>query len=153
MNVPEVMTQVRDAISVKRVVGEPYEKNGTTVIPVASISGVGGAGEGQDATGHPTGGGGYGMGGRTTGAYVIRGDKVRWLPAVDVNRLMLGMQIVAIVALFTARSIAKERARVALTRDDQDPRPVSRQVPKALRRFSVKLPARPRHVLAQLHHA
>jgi uncharacterized spore protein YtfJ len=111
MNAQEILTQVRDSMNVKRVFGEPYEKNGLTVIPVASIAIGGGAGEGADTAGHPNRGGGYGLGGRAMGAFVIKGDNVRWLPAVDVNRLILGAQIVAIVALFTVRAVVRERTR------------------------------------------
>ena len=37
-------------------------------------------------------------------------DSVRWIPALDVNRVVLGMQVVAIVLLLTIRSIAQGRA-------------------------------------------
>lgn len=121
MNVQEVLSQVRDTLAVKRVFGDPYEKNGLTLIPVATISGGGGAGEGQDDAGHPSGGGGFGVGGRAMGAYVVKGDTVRWLPAVDVNRVIMGAQIVAIVALISVRSMAKERAKVAMARAGQTP--------------------------------
>ena len=43
--------------------------------------------------------------------YVIKGDDVRWIPAFDLNRVIMGGQIVAIVALITFRAIAKARAR------------------------------------------
>ncbi len=48
MDVQTVITQVQDALSVKRVFGEPYERNGTTVIPVAKIQGGAGGGMGED---------------------------------------------------------------------------------------------------------
>jgi hypothetical protein len=38
---------------------------------------------------------------------VIKGDDVRWQPAIDVNRIILGAQIVAVVALLTARAIVR----------------------------------------------
>jgi len=50
---------------------------------------------------------------------VVKGDTVRWVPAVDVNRVILGGQIVAIVALLSVRSMAKQRAKVALARANQ----------------------------------
>lgn len=40
MDVQDVITQARDAITVKRVFGEPYERNGVTVIPVARVKGT-----------------------------------------------------------------------------------------------------------------
>jgi hypothetical protein len=41
--------------------------------------------------------------------YVISGDQVSWRPAVDVNRIVLGGQIVAIAALLVLRSILRHR--------------------------------------------
>ena len=121
MDVQSVITQARDAVSVKRVFGEPYEKNGVTVIPAARVGGAGGGGggegempqgEGSAAKGLASGfGTGFGVVGRPAGAYVIRGEEVRWQPAVDVNRIILGAQVVAIVALLTLRSLIKARSK------------------------------------------
>jgi uncharacterized spore protein YtfJ len=110
MNVQEVIGQARDALTVKRVFGEPYEKDGVTVIPAAKVQGGagGGDGEGPDGTGKGSGSG-FGLIARPVGAFVIRGDQITWRPAVDVNRIALGGQIVAIVALLTIRAIAKAR--------------------------------------------
>jgi uncharacterized spore protein YtfJ len=112
MNVQEVMGQARDALTVKRVFGDPYEKDGVTVIPAAKVQGGagGGDGEGPDGTGKGSGSG-FGLIARPVGALVIRGDQITWRPAVDVNRIALGGQIVAIVALLTIRAIAKARAK------------------------------------------
>jgi hypothetical protein len=38
---------------------------------------------------------------------------VTWRPAVDLNRIVLGGQVVAIVALLTIRAIVKARAKTA----------------------------------------
>ena len=43
--------------------------------------------------------------------FLIKGDEVTWWPAVDLNKVVLGAQIVAIVALFTIRAIVKVRAK------------------------------------------
>jgi uncharacterized spore protein YtfJ len=111
MNVQEVLGQARDALTVKRVFGEPYEKDGVTVIPVAKVQGGGGGGDGEgpDGTGKGSGSG-FGLIARPVGAFVIRGDELSWRPAVDVNRIAIGGQIVAIVALLTIRAIVKARA-------------------------------------------
>jgi uncharacterized spore protein YtfJ len=112
MDAQNVMTQARDALTVKRVFGEPYEKNGVTVVAVAKVQGGGGGGGGEGPEGEGKGsGGGFGMSARPVGMFLIRGDELSWRPAVDVNRVILGAQIVAIVALLTARSIVKARAR------------------------------------------
>jgi len=110
MNVREVIGLAQEVMTVKRVFGEPYEKNGLTVIPAARIGGGagGGGGEGPEGQGHGEGGG-FGLSAKPAGAYVIKDERVRWQPAVDVNRAILGAQIVAIVALLTARAIARVR--------------------------------------------
>lgn len=111
MDIQEVLTQARDAMSVKRVFGEPYEKNGVTVIPAARVQGgAGGGGEGPEGQGRGSGSG-FGLAARPVGAYLIRGDEVTWRPAVDVNRIVLGAQVVAIVALLTIRATVKARAK------------------------------------------
>jgi len=112
MEVQEVLAQARDAMTVKRVFGEPYEKNGVTVIPAARVQGGGGGGGGEGPDGQGRGSGsGFGLSARPVGAYLIRGDDVTWRPAVDLNRIVLGGQIVAIVALLMIRTIVKARAK------------------------------------------
>lgn len=112
MDITDVITQTRDALTVKRVFGEPYERNGVTVIPVARVQGGAGGGGGEGPEGQGKGsGGGFGVNARPAGTFVIRGDDVSWRPAVDVNRLILGGQIVAIVALLVGRTALKARAR------------------------------------------
>ena len=112
MEVQEVLAQARDAMTVKRVFGEPYEKNGVTVIPAARVQGGAGGGGGEGPEGQGRGSGtGFGLSARPVGAYLIRGHEVTWRPAVDLNRIVLGGQIVAIVALLTIRAIVKARAK------------------------------------------
>lgn len=109
MDVIETITAGRDAITVRRVYGEPYERDGVVVIPAAAVQGGGGGGGGEDEEGGTGGGGGFGMRARPVGAYVIRGDQVSWEPAKDLNRMILGCQVVALVALLVVRSIARKR--------------------------------------------
>jgi uncharacterized spore protein YtfJ len=99
-------------LSVRRAFGEAYEKDGLLVIPVALVAGGGGAGEGtmpkdrgrgprpapatkddtvhgpEDDTG-PGSGGGFGGLVMPIGAYVVKGNQVRWVPAVDVTVVLL----------------------------------------------------------------
>lgn len=112
MDVKDVISSAEEAMTVKRVFGEPYEKNGLTVIPAARIGGGagGGTGEGPEGQGHGQGSG-FGVSAKPAGAFVVKGEKVRWQPSVDVNRIILGAQVVAIVALFTARAIARYQSR------------------------------------------
>jgi hypothetical protein len=56
-------------------------------------------------------GSGFGLSARPVGAFIIRDGRVSWQPAVDVNRIVLEGQIVAVVALLTVRAIVKARAR------------------------------------------
>ena len=86
MDVQNVITQARDAITVKRVFGEPYHAEGVTVIPAAKLVGGAGGGEGErPGEGEKGAGSGFGVIARPVGAYVIRGDQVSWRPAVDVQ--------------------------------------------------------------------
>jgi uncharacterized spore protein YtfJ len=111
MNVSELLDQARDTITVKRVFGEPYEHNGVTIVPVASVGGGGGGGSGEQEGGQQGQGLGFGVIAKPAGVYVISGDDVRWQPAVDINRIVLGGQIVAIACLFVVRSILRARRR------------------------------------------
>ena len=117
MDVQEVVAQARDAMSVKRVFGEPYENNGVTIIPAAKVGGGAGGGGGEgtdtDGAGGKGSGTGFGLSARPAGAYVIKDGDVTWRPAIDVNRVILGGQIVALAAILTVRTIVKSRARAA----------------------------------------
>lgn len=104
-NALEVLERSRDALTVRRVFGDPIERDGVTVIPAASVRG--GAGGGGDTQGN--GGGGFGISATPAGAFVIKDGTVRWRPAVNVNRIVFWGQIVVIVALLVLRSIAKRR--------------------------------------------
>jgi uncharacterized spore protein YtfJ len=89
MDYAETIANAQDAVTVRRVYGEPYEQNGVTLIPAARVAGGGGAGGGEDPSGGGSGsGGGFGIAARPVGAYVIRGDEVRWQPAVDLSRVL-----------------------------------------------------------------
>jgi uncharacterized spore protein YtfJ len=114
MRVEELLENAREALQTlqaKRVYAEPYEQNGVTVIAAASVrgggGGGGGGGEGPDGKGHGSGGGGgFGLVARPVGAFVIKGDRVTWKPALDVNRLVVGslLAVAAIVLLGGAPS-------------------------------------------------
>ena len=101
MNALEVLNQTRDAMTARRVYGEPYQEDGVTVIPAANVSGGGGGG--GDTEGN--GGGGFGVVARPAGAWVIANGEARWRPAIDVNRIVFMGQLTAIVGLFVLRSL------------------------------------------------
>lgn len=117
MDVQELMGQARDALTVKRVFGDPIERDGVTVIPVARVMGGSGAGsgtgpagdsnaEGESAAGSGTGAG-FGMMGGPAGVYVVKGDQVTWQPAVNPERMVLTSGFVAFLLLIALRGILK----------------------------------------------
>jgi uncharacterized spore protein YtfJ len=94
-NIDEILSGARDAISVTRVYGEPIEREDVTLVPAAAVrGGGGGGGDSED-----NGGGGFGLSASPVGAYVIKDGAVSWKPAVNVNRIMLGWQLVTLAAL------------------------------------------------------
>ena len=105
MNVDEMIRGTQDAMTVKRVYGDPIEKEGLTVIPAAKVTGGGGGG--GDAENNA--GGGFGVRARPVGAYVIKDGKVSWEPALDLNRIILGGQIVAVFFFLALRAALKRR--------------------------------------------
>ncbi len=113
-DVLETIEQAKDALTVKRVFGDPYEKNGVTVIPAARVQGAAGGGNGEGPEGEGKGSGsGFGLHARPAGAYVIHGDEVDWRPAVDPNKVIIGAAVVAVAALMVARTAIKARASEA----------------------------------------
>ena len=124
----EILADASKTLGVRRIYGDPYEKNGVTVIPAARVMGGAGGGGGAEGVTDSTGaaadssagapgtgsGVGFGMSGGPVGAFVIKGDEVKWVPAVDVNRLMLGFQIAIVVFFLVMRSMAKTRAKSRL---------------------------------------
>ena len=115
----ERLNAVKDTMTVSRVFGDAYEHDGVTVIPVASVRGGGGGGGGEGEgtsadepgpTGSGSGGGvGFGVVARPVGVYVVKDGEVSWQPSIDVMRLVLGGQIVAVVALLTIRKLFGRR--------------------------------------------
>jgi len=109
MEIPEVVTQFRETITVKRVFGEPYERDGVVVIPAARVTGGAGGGGGEvpepaeSNGGAPKAGSGFGLGfgltGAPVGAYVIADGKVRWKPALDLTSVVLRAQAALLVVL------------------------------------------------------
>jgi uncharacterized spore protein YtfJ len=93
MNVDELLSGARDAISVRRVFGDPIEHEGTVVVPVARVGGGGGGGSDSEQNG----GGGFGLGAKPVGVYVIKDGQVSWRPAIDPVRVAL--LVVAALAL------------------------------------------------------
>jgi uncharacterized spore protein YtfJ len=116
MDVENILARAAENLSVRRVFGAAYEKDGMVIIPVALVAGGGGGGgdtapawggeaavrpddppragpAGQEAASRDPGrtGAGGGFGGLLlpSGAYVVKGDQVRWVPAVDPTIVVL----------------------------------------------------------------
>ena len=103
--VQTAMTKTLEGMQPKQVFGEPIERDGVTYLPVAKVRGGGGGG--GDSEGN--GGAGFGLTATPAGIYVIRNGSATWQPALDLNRIILGGQIVVIVALLVIRSIFRRR--------------------------------------------
>jgi uncharacterized spore protein YtfJ len=125
MDVGDLLMKVSDNLSVRRAFGAAYEKDGILIIPVAMVAGGGGAGTarprpgnpaarpgsppGEDPaargatppeSGRPDAGGGFGGLVLPVGAYIVKGDQVRWVPAVDAT-------IVIVASLGLVRVLAR----------------------------------------------
>jgi uncharacterized spore protein YtfJ len=124
MDAGNLLAKVSDNVSVRRAFGGAYEKNGVLIIPVAMVAGGGGAGTARtrrgdpavragsvpegDATAHDApspdagpidAGGGFGGLVLPAGVYVVKGDQVRWVPAVDVTIAVLAsLSLVRVLA-------------------------------------------------------
>ena len=99
-NINEILEGARDAMTAERVYGEPIESMGVTVVPGAVVRGGGGGGGDEE----DNGGAGFGLVARPVGAFVIRGEAVRWVPAIDVSRLLLyGLTALVVLASILRR--------------------------------------------------
>ncbi len=106
---------LREAMSARRVFGEPVERDGVTVIPAATVIGGGGSGGGEggqppspetaEVEPQSQGGFGAGFGGVMwpAGAFEIRDGRVTWHPAIDVTRVLM-MVLALAIAVVRARS-------------------------------------------------
>ena len=123
MDVGDILLKASENLSVRRSFGAAYEKDGVLIIPVAMVAGGGGGGTakprnrgaaGPDAP-PPAGpavngetppggartetGGGFGGLVVPAGAYVVKGDQVRWVPAVDATVVIVAsLSLVRILA-------------------------------------------------------
>ena len=88
MDVDALLAAAQDAANVKRVFGEPIERDGTLVIPVAVVAGGGGGGGRDSEPDQPgEGGGGFWTWTHPIGVYVVRDGRVEYRPAIDVATL------------------------------------------------------------------
>lgn len=109
-----MVDDVRQLLTVKRVVGDPIERDGVSLVPVVAIrggvGGGGGEGRGQRDEEGAGGGAGFAVTARPVGAYVLRGDHVEWKPAVDPNRVAVVVIAVAFLVTRTLRAVFARRS-------------------------------------------
>jgi uncharacterized spore protein YtfJ len=115
VDVQELIAEARDAMTARRVYGEPYEREGVTIIPAAAVRGGSGGGSGRGGDGEG-GGGGFGLAARPVGAWVITDEGATWKPAIDVNRIVLGGQMIGLAAVVFLGRLLLARSRAGRTR-------------------------------------
>jgi uncharacterized spore protein YtfJ len=109
------MDAVRQAVegaTARTVFGEPVTQGETTIIPAARVTARGGAGGSGPTPADGAGagsGGGFSLSAKPVGVFVVRNDCVDWRPALDLNKIILGGQLVGIAALLTIRAVIKSR--------------------------------------------
>jgi uncharacterized spore protein YtfJ len=120
MDVPKIMERVQDMTSVRRVYGDPVERDGVVVIPAAVVRGGGGGGGGGGGTADGGGGAGgsgegsgagWGVHARPVGAWIVKDGQAYWEPALDLDRIIVGAQVATVVALLTLRTWLRRRRR------------------------------------------
>ena len=129
MDAENILARAAENLSVRRAFGTAYEKDGMLIIPVAMVAGGGGGGTSRTRRGNSAArpdsppeegatehgatsqdpgrtdaGGGFGGLVLPSGAYVVKGDEVRWVPAVDVT-------IAVLASLSLARALARTWTR------------------------------------------
>lgn len=104
----DIAATVADRLGRDQVFGPPVEQSGSTFLPVAHVRAGGGGGR----DGGEGSGGGVGIIARPVGAFSISAKgKVSWHPAVDVNRIVLGGQLVVGSVAALALLLLHRRAR------------------------------------------
>jgi uncharacterized spore protein YtfJ len=129
MDVENLLARASDNLSVRRAFGAAYERDGMLIIPVAMVAGGGGGGTSRhrnrdsaappdavtapDATppesGRADAGGGFGGVVLPAGAYVVQGDQIRWVPAVDPTIVVLAS--LSVVRILTRAWVCLRRTR------------------------------------------
>ena len=104
MDVQEMVSRSQDTATVRRVYGEPQEKDGTTVISAARVSARGGSGA---ARGGEHSGGGFRADAEPVGAFVIRNGEVEWKPVFDLSGTVRRGQLVGVVALLVLLAVIR----------------------------------------------
>jgi len=100
-----VLEHVEEAMTPRRVFGDPVQVDGATVLPVAAVGGGGGGGQ-KGENGNERGVG-FGLRAQPAGVFVIRDGDAKWRPAFNLNRAILGGQLVGLAAIMTFGSLVR----------------------------------------------
>lgn len=114
----DVLTNVTDSINVRRVFGDPIDKDGVTLVPVAAVMGGGGGGEGGEGA-QQGAGTGFGVRARPVGAYAIRGGEITWQPAFDLMRVITASMIFATLSALMAALFMRRRGTTYVFEDTE----------------------------------
>ena len=91
----------------------PSSRGDAIIIPAAKLKGGAGGGEGKGPAEQGSGqGSGFGLSARPMGAFIVRQGKASWRPAIDVNRIILGGQIVAAIAVLVFGTVLRAQRRL-----------------------------------------
>jgi len=111
----DVLRHAVDGATVRTAFGEPITHHGVTVVPVARVrvgggGGGGATGPGGDSPEASGNGGGFGSTCTPIGVFVLTEDgEVTWRPTLDINKIIIGGQLIAVVALLTVRAVLRAR--------------------------------------------
>ncbi|WP_406830275.1 hypothetical protein ABEG17_14930 [Pedococcus sp. KACC 23699] len=120
MDVDQLLSQITDDLTPRKVFGEPIERDGVMLVPVARVRGGAGGGSGGRDGDEGSGGGG-GMDAKGLGVFVVKDGNVSWQPAVDVTRLAIGGQVVAVVAALVIALVLRPRSRRRRAQEGDSP--------------------------------
>jgi hypothetical protein len=113
MEASELLDVSRSEISARRAFGEPVQLGDAIIIPAAKVRMGAGGGGGKGPSEQPIGAGsGFGLSAKPVGAFVIRQGHVRWRPAIDVNRIILGGQLVVAFGLLVLGTVLRAQRRL-----------------------------------------
>jgi uncharacterized spore protein YtfJ len=97
----KLVDNIQERFTARLVYGDMVEQDGLIVIPAIQVVGGGGGGGGTDTELGEGEGAGFGLRAKPAGAWVFKNGSVRWKPAIDVNAIILGGQLVGIFYFVT----------------------------------------------------
>lgn len=106
MDMSDILSRAGNQLVVGRAFGPPIERDGQTIVPVAFVAGGGGAGRGTAGQAEASEGGGFGGVVHPLGVYVIGGGAPRFIPTVDVTRVLMGA-LSLLVAIAAPRLLSR----------------------------------------------